>query len=119
MTTLIAKRQSLKTEDIPEILVYEELNGRKLYRKGYEKYLNQTKTIEEITGRSSLQGIVISILLRYLYKNTDENEYEIITNEIGLHVSLGNNLNLFSQIKPPQIRPSKKQPQPNGCFLRF
>ena len=43
-------------------------------------------------GCSSLQGIIISVLLRYLYTHTDENEYEILTNEIGLHVSLGNNL---------------------------
>ena len=43
-------------------------------------------------GCSSLQGIIISILLRYLYAHTDENEFEIVTNEIGLHMSLGNNL---------------------------
>ena len=78
--------------NIPNILVYEELDGRKLYRKGYKSFLNQTKTIEEIIGSSSLQSALISILLRYFYTNTDENEYEIFTNEAGLHVSLGNNL---------------------------
>ena len=77
---------------VPQKLIYEELNGRKLYRRGYQNVLNKTKTIEETIGCSSLQGIIISILLRYLYAHTNENEYEIITNEIGLHVSLGNNL---------------------------
>ena len=77
---------------VPKQLVYEELNGRKMYRRGYKNVLNQTKTIEEIMGCSSLQGIIISIFLRYLYTHTDENVYEILTNEIGLHVSLGNNL---------------------------
>ncbi len=84
--------QETKVLYIPKNLIYEELNGRKLYRRGYRDVLNQTKTIEEIIGCSSLQGIIISILLRYLYAHTDENEYEIVTNEIGLHMSLGNNL---------------------------
>ncbi len=77
---------------IPKYLVYEELNGRKLYRKGYKQYLNQTKTIEEIMGCSSLQGIIISVLLSYLYRNLEDEGYTIVTNEIGLHISLGNNL---------------------------
>ena len=77
---------------IPKHLVYEELNGRKLYRKGYKQFLNQTKTIEEIMGCSSLQGIIISVLLSYLYRNLEDDGFTIVTNEIGLHISLGNNL---------------------------
>ena len=92
MTAVAILEETKKEVIIPEQLVYEELNGRKLYRKGYKDVINQTKTIEEIMGCSSLQGIIISILLRYLYNNTDENLYEIVTNEIGLHVTLGNNL---------------------------
>ena len=84
--------EETKLPYISKNLVYEELNGRKLYRRSYKDVLNQTKTIEEIMGCSSLQGIIISILLRYLYAHTDENEYEIVTNEIGLHMSQGNNL---------------------------
>ena len=77
---------------VPKQLVHEELNGRKRYRRGYKNVLNQTKTIEEIMGCSSLQGIIISFLLSYLYRNIEDEGYAIITNEIGLHVSLGNNL---------------------------
>jgi Uma2 family endonuclease len=91
--TAISKRENIPSEtDIPDFLVYEELNGRKLYRKGYKNYLNQTKTIEEIMGSSSLQGIVISIILSYLYRNVEDEGFAIITNEAGLHVSKGNNL---------------------------
>ena len=32
---------------VPKQLIYEELNGRKRYRRGYQNVLNQTKTIEE------------------------------------------------------------------------
>ena len=78
--------------DIPDFLVYEELNGQKLYRKGYKQYLNQTKTIEEIKTSVSFQGIITSVLLNYLYKNVDENEFETFANNVGLYVSLGNNL---------------------------
>ncbi|MEO0042738.1 MAG: hypothetical protein RL329_2186 [Bacteroidota bacterium] len=77
---------------IPQQLIYEELDGQIFYRKGYKDVLNQTKTIEEIMGCSSLQSIIISVLLRYLYSQLNEREYEIVSNEAGLHLSLGNNL---------------------------
>ena len=43
-------------------------------------------------GCSSLQGIIISVLLSYLYRNLEDDGFTIVTNEIGLHISLGNNL---------------------------
>jgi Uma2 family endonuclease len=75
----------------PKTLIYEEFGGRVYYRKGYKSVLNQTKKLTDIMGTSSLQGIIISVLLRYLFTHTGEDEYEIITNEAGLHVSRGEN----------------------------
>lgn len=92
MTAVPVKQYHPKITRIPEILVYEELNGRKLYRKNYKQFLNHTKTIEEIIGCSSLQAAIVSVLLSYLYRNVEDEGYEIMTNEAGLHVSLGNNL---------------------------
>ena len=93
MTALTFKERNLKkVTSIPKILVYEELNGRTLYRKGYRNVINQTKTIEEIMGCSSLQAGIVSVLLSYLYRNIEDEGYEIMTNEAGLHVALGNNL---------------------------
>lgn len=92
MTAIPVKQYHPKTIGIPEILVYEELNGRKLYRKDYKQFLNHTKTIEEIRRCSSLQAAIVSVLLSYLYRNVEDEGYEIMTNEAGLHVSLGNNL---------------------------
>lgn len=83
------KKQSRK---IPDYLVYEVLNGKKLYRKGYKDVLNQTKTFEEIMGSSSLQGIIISVMLSYLYRSIEDLGYTIITNEAGLHIAKGENL---------------------------
>jgi Uma2 family endonuclease len=92
MTVLAEKRDIQQIACIPSILIYEELNGRKLYRKGYKKFLNRTKTIEEIMGCSSLQAAIVSVFLSYLYRQVEDEGYEIMTNEAGLHISLGNNL---------------------------
>jgi hypothetical protein len=92
MTAVAFKDDSKTITSIPEILVYEELNGRTMYRKGYKSVLNQTKTIEEIMGCSSLQAAIVSVLLSYLYRNIEDEGFEIMTNEAGLHIALGNNL---------------------------
>jgi Uma2 family endonuclease len=92
MTVVAFKDDNKTIKSIPEILVYEELNGRTMYRKGYKSVLNQTKTIEEIMGCSSLQAAIVSVLLSYLYRNIEDEGYEIMTNEAGLHIALGNNL---------------------------
>ena len=72
--------EETKLPYISKNLIYEELNGRKLYRRGYRDVLNQTKTIEEIMGCRSLQGIIISVLLSYLYRNLEDEGYSIISN---------------------------------------
>ena len=92
MTALAIKQDNRKTAILADKLVYEEMDGRKLYRKGYKKFLNQTKTIEEVMGCSSLQAAIVSVLLSYLYRNIEDEGFEIMTNEAGLHISLGNNL---------------------------
>jgi Uma2 family endonuclease len=90
----------IKTIPIPKQLIYEELNGQILYRKGYQDVLNKTKTIEEIMGCSSLQSIVISVLLSYLYRNIEDEGYSIASNEAGLHLSHGNNLSADIALYP-------------------
>lgn len=77
---------------IPAYLVFEEMDGQAIYYKGYKEVLNGSKKVTDIMGCSSLQGMVISLILRFLYKNLPEEQYEIHTNEIGLHISKGNNL---------------------------
>ncbi len=77
---------------ISQSLVYEVLDGKPLYRKGYRDVLNKTKTLEEIMACSTLQAKVIAHLLRKLYRSTDESKYEVFTNEPGLHISHKTNL---------------------------
>ncbi|MBK8565275.1 MAG: Uma2 family endonuclease [Saprospiraceae bacterium] len=75
---------------MPEELVYETIAGRVFYRKGYREVLNKTKTIEEIIGSSGLQSIIVSYLMKTLFKLDDE-KFWILSNEIGLHIDHRNN----------------------------
>ena len=88
-STLELKSTSQK---IPRSLIYEEMDGEPIYYRGYQEVLNQQKTIDDIMGSSSLQVAIIRVLLKYAYAQIDGEQYEVYTNETGLHLSKGNNL---------------------------
>lgn len=79
-------------QQIPSYLIYETLNGRPLYRKGYKDVLAKRKSPGEIMGCSDLQAIIVSTLHAYIYNSANRKAYWIVTNEPGLHVRLGDNL---------------------------
>lgn len=78
--------------DVPSALVYEILENKPIYYKGYESVLNKSKKVEDIVGSSSLQAEIISCLLKLFFIYLEENEYRIYTNKIGLYIDKGNNL---------------------------
>ncbi|MGG7666413.1 hypothetical protein [Dyadobacter sp. BHUBP1] len=80
------------TETIPASLIFEELDGRPLYRKGYKKVLENKLSPEEVMGCSFLQALVVSIVFPYLKEMLKGKQYWVLCNESGLHVSRGNNL---------------------------
>ncbi len=88
-STLKSKTTS---EKIPRALIYEEMDGEPIYYCGYQEVLKKKKTLDDIMGSSSLQSVIIKVLLKYLYTSVDEKQHEIFTNETGLHLSKGNNL---------------------------
>ena len=77
---------------IPQYLVYEEINGKPIYYKGYEEVLAQQKKMDDIMGCGTLQFLLIGTLLKWLYRTLPDNTYRIATNEAGLHLSKGNNI---------------------------
>lgn len=79
-------------QQIPSYLIYETLNGRPLYRKGYKEVLAKRKTPGEIMGCSDLQAIIVSALHLYLGNHINRKAYWVVTNEPGLHIQLGDNL---------------------------
>ncbi|MBK7869891.1 MAG: Uma2 family endonuclease [Saprospiraceae bacterium] len=93
----MTKAQAIQTKPadslaIPSYLIKETLDGVPLYYKGYKDVINQTKTLEDIMGSSSLQAEIISCLLQFLFKNLNLTKYRVYTNEIGSHINHKNNL---------------------------
>ena len=76
---------------IPEYLVYETIDNKPFFYHGYKQVISPQK-LEDIMGCSGMQSLIISAILRFLYKNLSEDDYEIVTNETGLHLNKGDNL---------------------------
>ncbi len=75
-----------------ESLVYEVLDGRPLYYRGYEDVLAGRKTLEEIMGSSSLQWVLVSYFMKIMIRQLDETKYWFASNEAGVHIDHRNNL---------------------------
>ncbi len=74
---------------IPAFLIYEEMDGKPIYRKGYKKVLAKKETLEGIIGRSVFQTIVTSAVVHLLMRHLPE---YFIVGEAGVHLSPGNDL---------------------------
>lgn len=85
------KRLPVKTKDIPKSLIYEIMDGKPVYYAGFREVLSKQKTIEEILGSSLLQSRIIAILIQYFTKLMPD-EFEIFTNEFGIHIDLNDNV---------------------------
>ena len=82
----------ISPKNIPESLIYEMIDGKTLYRKGYRQVLAGKKTLEEILGRSSLQSLIAFYLAKVLFQFIDEDIYFVLINESGVHLDHKNNL---------------------------
>ena len=56
-TSAIAKRPK-PVPKIPDNLIWEVLDGKPLYRRGYMDVVKKLKTIEDIMGTSSYQSLI-------------------------------------------------------------
>lgn len=83
---------SAQTPVIPNALVYEILNGRPLYYRGYKNVLAGIRKPEDIVGSSSLQAIIVSLIHSFMMANRDKKKYLPVTNEAGVHIDLNDNL---------------------------
>jgi hypothetical protein len=77
---------------IPESLIYEIMDGKPIYRKGYRDVLSGKKTIEEIMGASTLQSVIVSYLVMLIGRFIDDDRYFVLTGEPGVHLDHRNNL---------------------------
>lgn len=83
----VLENKKTKKRAIPESLVYEYLDGKPIYRKGYKDVLNKKKKLEEIMGTSGLQSYILWYLLQVLAKKLDTKKYVALPNEIGTHIA--------------------------------
>ncbi|GAB3640652.1 hypothetical protein [Spirosoma arcticum] len=51
---------------VPDALIYEIMDGKPIYRKGYRDVLSGEKTIQDIMGSSSLQAIIVYYLTGFI-----------------------------------------------------
>ena len=79
-------------QEIPTYLIYEVLEGKPIYYKGYQEVLVKNKTLEDIMGSSGLQLVIIEYLLRVCYAAFEASVYRVLTNEAGSHIGKNNNL---------------------------
>ena len=99
----------ISAKNIPESLVYEMMDGKTLYRKGYKQVLAGKKTLEEIMGASSLKSLVASYIAKVLFQFIDEDIYFVLINEAGINLdhknNLANDLAIYDQaiLKPSMI----------------
>jgi Uma2 family endonuclease len=85
----IVKKRS--TKKISDDLIYETLDGEKIYYKNYLDVVNGIKTKEEIMGSSTLQSVLVEYMQIVLFAGLDRKFYRILTGEIGIHLESNSN----------------------------
>lgn len=75
-------------QTIPESLVYEVTDEGPIYYRGYQEYLDGTKTLEEIMGSSILQSSIVTDLVYALISGLDR-KYRVLSSELGIQLAKG------------------------------
>ncbi len=75
-----------KRQELLKVLTYEKVKGKPIYYRGYKKVLKGELPPEAVMGSSELQSLIISLLLKYLFKVLPD-EFTALTNELGFFTS--------------------------------
>lgn len=89
--TLVVSKTPKYLRPVPEHLVYEWLGGNPIYYRGYKNVLSGKLKSEDIMGSSRIQAFFISLIVERLLPNLLKT-YKIFYSEMGVHISVGNNL---------------------------
>lgn len=92
IATLSGVRVRKPRVHVPEHLIYEIMDGKPLYYKGYREVLAGTKTFSETMGSSTLQSFIVAYFQRLLFNQLSEDDFTILSSETGLHLNKHNNL---------------------------
>jgi len=86
------KHKATSKKEVPKNLIYETINGKPIYYKGYKQVINNEITFEEIMGSSDLQALIIDCVVLFLHDHLDRNKYKVMSNELGIHLDKNSNL---------------------------
>lgn len=89
--TLVVIKTPKYLRRVPEHLVYEWLNGKPIYYRGYKNVLSGKLKSEDIMGSSRIQAFFISLIVERLLPHLLKT-HKIFYSEMGVHISAGNNL---------------------------
>lgn len=94
---LVAEKETLyrpRTKKLKMLseLVFETIDGRDYYYRGYQEVLKGKKSKEEIMGTSGLQSLIISYLIEVIILKINKKLYHFLTGETGLHLNQRDNL---------------------------
>ena len=95
MVALKAPKEFIKKrtpKNVPDYLIYEIINGKPIYYKGYKEVLKKNKQAAAILGSSSLQWKIIEYLLHLVFTKLGIQKYHVASGEAGLHLDHRNNL---------------------------
>jgi len=111
MGLMIERRKSTRRKKIPESFIYEIMDGKTLYYKGYKQAIRNNLNAESIMGASTLQVLIIEYLLSILFSVINRKSYRIFSGEPGLHIDHKNNLGgdilVYDKKKLPSSKISK------------
>ncbi len=82
-----------RTRKIPDYLIYEVMDGKPIYYRGYKNVLSGKLKLEDIMGSSRIQSFFISLIVEHFIPLL-KNKYKMFYSEMGVHLSLGDNLSI-------------------------
>jgi len=88
----LKSRKTQVRKKIPQNLIYEVIDGKPIYYKGYKQVLNNEKNIEDIMGSSGLQSLIIDCIVMFLHDHLPRKIYKTMHSELGVHLDKNNNL---------------------------
>jgi len=92
MGLVAGRKKVVRKRKIPDAFIYEIMDGKPLYYKGYKDAIRTKQNPESVMGASSLQAMIVEYLLSILFAVADRSKYRIFSSEAGIHVDYKNNL---------------------------
>ena len=102
------RKKTVRGKKVPDSFIYEILDGKPLYYKGYREAMRTNQNAEAIMGASTLQAFILSYLVQILYRTCNLERYHIFFGEPGVHLDQKNNLAGDILVYDKTVLPSSK-----------